>query len=203
MIDVWEVTHCLFWSVTAGRLFTSWASWEAQAYWSGEPIPAPADLPDRGAKPGSPVLQAGSLPTEPSGKPPWLVKATLNLKGMVCSIVWYLKYLDYGSYKGIWNDRAPRDTGNYSPLKFVIRKVNWFWSSSRVAFYSVYGILKILLKIKYFPFMFFINCVKVYLSRIVNACMYNYTNFNFPLLSVLTIWTVPPYVDISFMCIVP
>ena len=30
----------------AGGFFTSWATREAQEYWSGEPIPSPADLPD-------------------------------------------------------------------------------------------------------------------------------------------------------------
>ena len=33
------------------------------------PFPAPADLPNPGIKPRSPVLQAGSLPSEPPGKP--------------------------------------------------------------------------------------------------------------------------------------
>ena len=35
-----------------------------QEYWSELPFPSPRDLPDRGIKPGSPVLQADSLPTE-------------------------------------------------------------------------------------------------------------------------------------------
>ena len=33
------------------------------------PIPFPADLPDPGIEPGSPVFQANSLPIELSGKP--------------------------------------------------------------------------------------------------------------------------------------
>ena len=37
-------------------------------YWSGLPFPSPGDLPNPGIKPGSPVLQADSLPTELSGK---------------------------------------------------------------------------------------------------------------------------------------
>ena len=37
-------------------------------YWSGEPFHSPVDLPDPGIKPGSPALQADSLPTELSGK---------------------------------------------------------------------------------------------------------------------------------------
>ena len=35
-----------------------------QEYWSGLPFPSPEDLPDTGIKPGSPVSQADSLPSE-------------------------------------------------------------------------------------------------------------------------------------------
>ena len=38
-------------------------------YWSGLPFPSPGDLPHPGVEPGSPALQADSLPTEPPGKP--------------------------------------------------------------------------------------------------------------------------------------
>ena len=40
-----------------------------QEYWSGLPFPSPEDLPNPGIKPGSPALQADSLPSEPAGKP--------------------------------------------------------------------------------------------------------------------------------------
>ena len=40
-----------------------------QEYWSGWPFSSPGDLPNSGIKPRSPVLQAGSLPAEPQGKP--------------------------------------------------------------------------------------------------------------------------------------
>jgi len=39
-----------------------------QEYWSGLPFPSPGDLPDPGIEPGSPVLQADALPSEPPGK---------------------------------------------------------------------------------------------------------------------------------------
>ena len=52
----------------AGRFFTSWATKEVQVYWSGWPIPFPADLPHPGIEPGSPALQADSSPTELLGK---------------------------------------------------------------------------------------------------------------------------------------
>ena len=38
-----------------------------QEYWSGLPFPSPRDLPDPGMKPGSPALQADSLPIELPG----------------------------------------------------------------------------------------------------------------------------------------
>ena len=53
----------------AGRFFASWATREAQEYWSGQPIPSPGDLPDPGIKLGSPALQVDSLPAELPGKP--------------------------------------------------------------------------------------------------------------------------------------
>ena len=37
-------------------------------YWSGQPFPSPVDLPDPAIEPGSPALQADSLPTELLGK---------------------------------------------------------------------------------------------------------------------------------------
>ena len=40
-----------------------------QEYWSGLLFPSPADLPDPGIKPGSPMLQADTLSSEPPGKP--------------------------------------------------------------------------------------------------------------------------------------
>ena len=40
-----------------------------QEYWSELPFPSPGDLPDPGIQPGSPELQADSLPPEPPGKP--------------------------------------------------------------------------------------------------------------------------------------
>ena len=40
-----------------------------QEYWSGLPFPSLGNLPDSEIKPGSPALQADSLPSEPPGKP--------------------------------------------------------------------------------------------------------------------------------------
>ena len=40
-----------------------------QESWNGLPFPSPGDLPNPGIEPGSPTLQADSLPSEPPGKP--------------------------------------------------------------------------------------------------------------------------------------
>ena len=39
-----------------------------QEYWSRLPFPSPRDLPSPGPDPGSPALEADTLPTEPPGK---------------------------------------------------------------------------------------------------------------------------------------
>ena len=40
-----------------------------QEYWSGLSFPSPGDLPNPGIEPGSPTLQAETLPSEPQGSP--------------------------------------------------------------------------------------------------------------------------------------
>ena len=60
-----------------------------QEYWSGLPFPSPGDLPDPGMEPGSPELQADSLPPEP--------KLAINLTNTNLnshSPTYYLFYLD-------------------------------------------------------------------------------------------------------------
>ena len=45
---------------------------------SGWPFPSRGDLPDPGIEPGSPALQADSLPAEPPGKPITLIILICN-----------------------------------------------------------------------------------------------------------------------------
>ena len=62
-----------------GRLFvTQWTvayqaplstGFSGQGYSSRLPFPSPGDLPNPGIEPGSPTLQADTLPSEPPGKP--------------------------------------------------------------------------------------------------------------------------------------
>ena len=54
-----------------------------QEYWTGLPFPSPWDLPKPGIKPGSPALQADSLPAEPPGKPQSLMFYWLCCLGLL------------------------------------------------------------------------------------------------------------------------
>ena len=56
-----------------------------QEYLSGLPFPPPRDLSNPGTESGSLALQAGSLPTEPPGKPSFLWQVGLRCS-MVCGI---------------------------------------------------------------------------------------------------------------------
>ena len=47
-------------------------------YWSGLPFPSPGDLPDPVIKPGSSELQADSSPSEPPGKPRFILWVPLK-----------------------------------------------------------------------------------------------------------------------------
>ena len=44
-----------------------------QEFWSGLPFPSPGDLPNSGIEPRSPALQTDALPSEPLGKPVYVV----------------------------------------------------------------------------------------------------------------------------------
>ena len=54
-----------------------------QEYWSGLPCPPPGELPNPGIKPESPELQEDSLPTEPTGKPHFIISLWLILSANV------------------------------------------------------------------------------------------------------------------------
>ena len=76
--DLIEVKWSEMKSLSRVRLFaTPWTlayqappslGFSRQEYWTGLPFPSPGDLPNPGIKPGSPVLQADALLSEPPGK---------------------------------------------------------------------------------------------------------------------------------------
>ena len=58
VVSAWTITHQAPLSM----------EFSGQEYWSELPFPPPGHLPDPGIEPGSPALQADSLPTELQGK---------------------------------------------------------------------------------------------------------------------------------------
>ena len=73
--DSWQVTKpCVCYLISWVWLFvTPWTvahqaslpmGFSGQEYWSGLPCPPPGDFPNPGIEPGSPTLQADSLPSE-------------------------------------------------------------------------------------------------------------------------------------------
>ena len=56
-----------------------------QEHWSGLLFPSPGDLPDPEIVPGSPALQADSLPSEPPRKP-YFLKANPRSSGILLGI---------------------------------------------------------------------------------------------------------------------
>ena len=71
-----------------------------QEYWNGLPFPPPADLPDPGIRPASPVspaLQADSLPLKPSGN--WKNK----MRTEKSLIIWCMKESDTTEWLSLMN----------------------------------------------------------------------------------------------------
>ena len=60
-------------------------------------MPSPGDLPDPGIEPGSPSLQADSLPSEPPGKHIIGHSPKKTLKKFKKRFVYGLRYLDYNA----------------------------------------------------------------------------------------------------------
>ena len=82
LVAKWRLTLATPWTVACQPPLSMGFFW--QEYWSGLPFPSPGDFPDSGIEPGSPALQADSLPTELWGKPYCCQRLTLlNVAGLV------------------------------------------------------------------------------------------------------------------------
>ncbi|CAI9180663.1 unnamed protein product [Rangifer tarandus platyrhynchus] len=83
LLFTWGMNHlALTWAISILALLclfaTPWTvalqaplfmEFSRQEYWSGLPFPPPGELLSPETEPGSPALQADSLPSEPPGKP--------------------------------------------------------------------------------------------------------------------------------------
>ena len=70
-----------------------------QEYWSGLPFPSPRDLHNPGIEPGSPALQADTLPSEPPGYGYHQTHQIVNIKYVLCFVCQL--YPDTASLKNI------------------------------------------------------------------------------------------------------
>ena len=66
-----------------------------QEFWSGLPFPSPGDLPNPGTEPGSPALQADSLPTELQGKAYIYIYIYIYRPIYMCVCVYTYTYIYY------------------------------------------------------------------------------------------------------------
>ena len=93
-----------------------------QEYWSGLPFPSPGALPDPGIKPGSPALQADSLPTELWRKPN---SHLVNI---------YSVRLPWGLGD---KDGVQASQGAWSPVRLTQKQFDWATNTLRLCKYSV------------------------------------------------------------------
>ena len=66
----------------------------SQEYWGGQPFPSPGDFPDPGIEPGSPALYVDSVPSEPPGKPNFMLHPVTLYTTQVNPIFIKLVHLD-------------------------------------------------------------------------------------------------------------
>ena len=65
-----------------------------QEYQNGSPFPSPENLPDPGIELRSPALQAGSLPSEPSGKKALHIIHFTFIRTLLDWALWFSSYMD-------------------------------------------------------------------------------------------------------------
>ena len=98
-----------------------------QEYWSGLPFPSPGHLPDPRIGPGSPALQADSLPSEPLHSiPPFLITCILLINQQATINSTFLIFF--------WISKI---TGNaYLIRKLLIKEIflmsSWHWCSDHL-----------------------------------------------------------------------
>ena len=95
-------------------------------YWSGLPFPSPGDLSHPAIEPRSPALPAGSLPSEPPGKPSsilgWMINNMVALTELSSYSIKYVPPSPVGSVPG-W-ERSPGE-GNGNPVQYSCLEIPW------------------------------------------------------------------------------
>ena len=112
-----------------------------QEYWSGSPLPTPGDLPNPGIEPGSPTLQADSLPSGPPGKPYLPYDLVIPLETYPREIN---THKNKTAYKGLWQ-LCPRSqkletstsTGEWINRLKYIHKMDYCLAANRNYWYTL------------------------------------------------------------------
>ena len=102
-----------------------------QEYWSRLPFPSPGDLPNLRIKPRSPVLQADSLPSEPSGKP--FKKEFFRAMKLYCVILHWGMHLTFVKTHRLYNTKNEPYL-NYGPWMMTVYQ-SWFIALIHVPFW--------------------------------------------------------------------
>ena len=93
-----------------------------QGYWSGLLFPSPGDLPNPGIKPGSPALQADSIPSEPQGSPLSWLSETIKLYFCCCRVEGNYLWLYISSVLcTVWVN------GCLHSLSTFLQRTQWFY----------------------------------------------------------------------------
>ena len=112
----------------AGGFFTSRVTREAQEHWSGWPISSPPDPPDPGIEPGSPALQADSLPSEPPGKPMLAINLITVTAYCCITVALFTESAEEAELLLQWDPREPSKAlgGEFYFLKAKLIADAWF-----------------------------------------------------------------------------
>ena len=126
-----------------------------QEYWSGLPFPSPGDLADPGIKPGSPALQADSLPTAYH----FLLQEIFPTQGLNPSLLHFLHWHadSFTNVPPLASVLYLQPDSNCFTLKFILvikKNIQTF----EVLFFSSYKILEILCK-------YLITCSSIYKQK--------------------------------------
>ena len=101
-------------SMDCSLLSSSVHGFSTQKYWSGLPFPSPWYLLDLGIKPGSPALQADSLPVDSLGKPIHTTQSNLQIQ---CNShqnnMKFSTELEQIILKFVWSHRKTSNSQNY------------------------------------------------------------------------------------------
>jgi len=100
-----------------------------QEYGSGLPFPPPGDLPDPGIEPGSPTLQADTLPSEPPGNTMKYYSAIKGNEALIHATTW----VNLESIR--LNETSQTQKTPYCMISFIwcVQKRQLYWDRKQIS----------------------------------------------------------------------